>query len=253
MSNVIRLVRVGTGVRRQDEEACAVVPASGSGAVVLGGTRPAVAGRGALPVVGDGRGTAGVRPRIRAVPGGIAPYVGVRAGMDAAHAGTGPGRGLRAGARPGAWDACVRAVQPTGLTPGEAPDAAWVVARLEEAGRTLLALPGTGYSTRLRTSNLDIVRTAMEAYGGGTARVRPPVPSAAHITRMDEALGWIPMIPQDRYVLRRIVGARCLINPVTDRPLYSWRKLATLLGADHKAVQRWHANGITILVSLLSG
>ena len=32
-------------------------------------------------------------------------------------------------------------------------DAATVISRLEEAGRTLLALPSSGFSTRLRTFN----------------------------------------------------------------------------------------------------
>jgi len=136
---------------------------------------------------------------------------------------------------------------------GEAPDAEHVIRRLEEAGCTLLTLPGTGYSTRLRTSNLDVVRAA-EAFGGDTGgRIRPPVPSALQITRMDEALGWITLIPQDRYVLRRIVGARSLVSPATERHLYSWRRLGTVLGADHKAVQRWHATGIEMIVAALDG
>ena len=134
----------------------------------------------------------------------------------------------------------------------EAPDAEYVIHRLEEAGCTLLTLPGTGYSTRLRTSNLDVVRAA-EAFGGETGgRIRPPVPSAVQITRMDEALSWITMIPQDRYVLRRIVGARSLVSPSTERHLYSWRRLGTVLGADHKAVQRWHATGIEMIVAMLN-
>ena len=132
-------------------------------------------------------------------------------------------------------------------------DADFVVYRLEEAGATLLALPGTGWTTRLRTSSLEIVRTALEAYGWTEARIRPAVPSAEKITRMDEALGWIPLIPLDRYVLRRVVGARSLVNPLTDRHLYPWRRLGVALGADHKAVQRWHAQGIRMIVTALNG
>ncbi len=128
-------------------------------------------------------------------------------------------------------------------------DAAFVIYRLEEAGATLLALPGTGYSTRLRLSHLDVVQEAQVAYGWQPGRVRPPVPSASRITRMDEALGWISLIPKDRYVLRRIVGARSLVSPVTERHLYSWRRLGGVLGADHKAVQRWHGQGIDMLVA----
>jgi len=132
-------------------------------------------------------------------------------------------------------------------------DATYVTWRLEEAGATLLALPGTGWSTRLRTSSLEIVRTAIESYGWTEQRVRPPVPQAAAITRMDEAMGWISLIPIDRYVLRRIVGARSLVHPITERYLFPWRRLGAALGADHKAVQRWHAEGIGLIVSALSG
>ena len=69
---------------------------------------------------------------------------------------------------------------------------------------------------------------------------------------MDEALAWITRIPADRYVLRRIVGARALVSPVTERHLFSWRRLASTLGADHKAVQRWHAQGIGLIVASLN-
>ncbi len=137
---------------------------------------------------------------------------------------------------------------------GEVVDAEYVIYRLEEAGSALLALPHTGYSTRLRSSALDVVRSAIEGYGWEEAspRLRPPVPDATRITRMDEAMGWIPLIPRDRYVLRRIVGARSLVSPTTERHLFSWRRLAALLGADHKAIQRWHAQGIDMIVAAVN-
>lgn len=136
-------------------------------------------------------------------------------------------------------------------TNGYELDADFVIYRLEEAGATLLALPGTGWSTRLRTSSLEIVRTALESYGWHETTIRPPIPSAEKITRMDEAMGWLPLIPADRYVLRRVVGARSLVHPVTDRHLYPWRRLGKALGADHKAIQRWHAQGIALIVQAL--
>jgi len=131
-------------------------------------------------------------------------------------------------------------------------DADYVRYRLEEAGTALLMLPATGYSTRLRTGALTVVHTALEAYGWNDARLRPSPPDAARISRMDEALGWIARIPHDRYVLRRIVGARALVSPTTERHLYPWRRLGALLGADHKAVQRWHAQGIALIVASLN-
>ncbi len=128
-----------------------------------------------------------------------------------------------------------------------------LVTRLEDAGRTLLALPNTGYTTKLRTTQLDIVAAAVEAYATTqTARLRPAMPDAQRITRMDEALAWIPLIARDRYVLRRIVGARALVSPVTERHLYTWRRLGILLGADHKAIQRWHGEGIALIRAALA-
>jgi hypothetical protein len=132
------------------------------------------------------------------------------------------------------------------------PDDQYVIARLEEAGATLLALPQSGFSTRLRTSSLDIVRSAMDAYGAGEARIRPPPPSARRIDDMEQVLAWIPLIPLERYVLRRIVGARALVSPMTGRHVFTWRRLAASVGADHKAVQRWHAQGVAMIVAALT-
>ena len=134
----------------------------------------------------------------------------------------------------------------------EVPDAALVVARLEEAGRTLLALPATGPTPHLRQSVWTVLQSAMEGYGWQPARMRPATPGAARITRMDEAMGWIGLIPPDRTVMRRIVGLRALVNPLTDRHLYPWRRLGAAVGADHKAVQRWHAQGIALIVAALA-
>ena len=69
---------------------------------------------------------------------------------------------------------------------------------------------------------------------------------------MDEALSWIQLIPQENYVLRRIVGARAMVSPLTGRHLFSWRRLGGLLGADARAVRRWHAKGIAIILSQLT-
>jgi hypothetical protein len=77
------------------------------------------------------------------------------------------------------------------------------------------------------------------------------MPDSSRVSRMDEAYGWIALIPADRYVLRRIVGARSLVHPLTERHLYPWRRLGTALGADHKAVQRWHTQGIALIAEAL--
>ena len=77
-------------------------------------------------------------------------------------------------------------------------DADFVVYRLEEAGATGLAYPGSGWTTSMRTSSIDIVRTALDSYGWSSDRIRPPAPSSEKITRMDEAMSWLSLIPQER-------------------------------------------------------
>ncbi len=132
-------------------------------------------------------------------------------------------------------------------------DAETVIARLEEAGHTLLCLPRAGPTTALRQTRHQFVAEVLEAYAGtDDSRPRAPVPPAARITRMDQALAWIPLIPADKLVLRRIAGCRCLVSPLTGRHLFSWRRLARLLGADHKAISRWHANAIDLIVAELN-
>ena len=126
-----------------------------------------------------------------------------------------------------------------------------VISDLEAAGPSILALPMRGFSTACRTGGLDYVRETIEAYGWDAASIRPPTPAPAAITAMDEVLTWISLIPQDRYVLRRIVGARALVNPVSDRHLFTWRKLGQALGAHHQAVLRWHGEGIALIVAAL--
>lgn len=132
-------------------------------------------------------------------------------------------------------------------------DAETVIYRLEEAGQTLLSLPNRGPTTALRQTRHQYLAEAVEAFTAETDLApRMPVPSPAHITRMDQALAWIPLIPETNRVIRRIVGCRSLVSPLTERHLFTWRRLARLLGADHKAIQRWHATGIDTIVATLS-
>lgn len=152
-----------------------------------------------------------------------------------------------------------RGRRPVRPTPGQvspplpAIDAETVIHRLEEAGHTLLCLPTSGYSTALRQTRHSFVMEAVEAFAAvSDSRPRLPVPPAVRITRMDQALAWISQIPADKLVLRRIVGCRSLVSPLTGRHLFTWRRLARLLGADHKAIQRWHATGIDLIVASLN-
>jgi hypothetical protein len=133
-----------------------------------------------------------------------------------------------------------------------------IIARLEAAGATLLALRLSAGPRGHRSGWPDYVRDAMESYGwenahGESPPLRAAIPSASDITAMDEAFSWIGHIPGDRVVLRRIIHARALVNPLTDRHLFSWRRVGRLVGADHRAVQRWHDQAITLIWRALAG
>ena len=82
---------------------------------------------------------------------------------------------------------------------------------------------------------LALVLAGNRAHRAGSVRLDRDAdttigPIAEKITRMDEAMSWIPLIPLDRYVLRRVVGARSLVHPITDRHLFPWRRLGKALG-----------------------
>jgi hypothetical protein len=144
-------------------------------------------------------------------------------------------------------------------TDKEPPARKAVRLRLEEAGATMLAMPGGHGPAKYRSNLPDVVRDSTEAYGYGQTQVRPPIPDAASITRMDEALKWVGFIPDNRYVLRCIVNARCLVAPLSrhqtpEKPKYiiTWRMLATQIGADWRAVQRWHCEALDIIAAALA-
>lgn len=126
-----------------------------------------------------------------------------------------------------------------------------IVARLEEAGRTLLALGGgTGPNARVVAAH-EVVRAVIEAYGWSLASLRPAVPSAVAIDRMDEAYAWLALLPAHPPSARYLVARRSLVHPVTGRHLVSWRACARELGCGEASARRWHAEAIrSIAISL---
>lgn len=132
-------------------------------------------------------------------------------------------------------------------------DAALVIARLDEAGATLMALqvPGcrpAGY----RSAMPAVVCEAVEAYGYTEADARLPAPDGRAIGRMDQALSWVRLIPGDRMVFRRIVLMRMMVRPATGRHVMGWRKIAAVLGCSHEAVRGWHELAVGMIVGRLN-
>ena len=133
-------------------------------------------------------------------------------------------------------------------------DAPEVIARLEEAGACLLAMRLLGVAPAgLRSSMPEPIREAWESYGWEPEPIRAPIPGADAITRMDEAWSWLALVPPGKRVLRRCVAARALVHPISGRHCTTWRRLAGIVGCEYRAVQRWHQNGIDIIVGGLNG
>jgi hypothetical protein len=124
-----------------------------------------------------------------------------------------------------------------------------VIARLEDAGRVLLALPMRGYTTHLRTGHPEVVHDFSEAYGWLPERPRIPIPSADRISRMEEALEWLSLIPGEHSRFRRVVGMRMLVSPLNDRYLFSWRGVGSRMRVDHKTAKHWHRRGVDLVTS----
>lgn len=88
--------------------------------------------------------------------------------------------------------------------------------------------------------------SAEEAYGYTGERLRPGRPTSHEIALMDEIL-LLPSLIDD-ISARRIVNARALVAPVSNRHLYSWTKLAFMLHTSRPIVQRHHRRGLDLIV-----
>lgn len=138
-------------------------------------------------------------------------------------------------------------------------DADTVIARLEEATATILSMPGG--MPRLDVKVCDygynsewFDETEVKPAGGGivAGMGKKPAPTAASITRADEIIAWLALIPHNRYVMRKIVAARSMTRWTDGKHVFSWSKLGQTLGADVRAIKRWHAQGIQIIVDALN-
>jgi hypothetical protein len=124
--------------------------------------------------------------------------------------------------------------------PVETLDDEMVAYRLREAGRTWLAMPAA-----LRPA-FDDAFPAMPSASG-----KFPAPTAPQIARMREAMEWLALIPAEAKVIRQVVSLRAMANPQTGSEIFSWRALAKAAQTDWRAVRKWHAHGIRVIVGAL--
>ena len=128
--------------------------------------------------------------------------------------------------------------------------------RLYEAGRALIALRVSGcWPAGFRSSMPELVREVVESYGRGEVEFRPSPPTAREISAMDQALSWIKLLPgrnSDEVRTRRLVCARMLCSPRSDRPLYSWRRLGEMLGVSHTSAKTAFLSAVSVITAELN-
>lgn len=122
---------------------------------------------------------------------------------------------------------------------------------LEWAGSKLLAMnirspfpkePGTAWPS--------YAQEAIVAYGYTNERLRPAAPTKFQITIMDEIL-LLPSLVSNIQA-RRIINARALVTPVSNRYLYSWSKIAEINHTSKFRVQSMHRRGLDEITKSLA-
>lgn len=120
---------------------------------------------------------------------------------------------------------------------------AQVIARLEDAGRVILAMPGgVCFPTGIRSTAPDAIREYWTAYNRDVIPLRPAAPTAREISRSDEAQRWLMLVGDKGD--RRVVALRMLVHPINDRYLLSWRDIGTAIGCSHKTAKAKWEHGI---------
>ena len=143
------------------------------------------------------------------------------------------------------------AIKPDILTPEQIRE------RLESAGKTLMMLPmpKNGMPMGAISHWPQTVRSYAEFFaaqiladednklelmaGRNAVRIRP---QQRQIDDLEEVLGWLFLIQDGPK--RRVVTMRSLKHPISEKHLYSWRKIATEFRLNEKTVRNWHADGI---------
>lgn len=138
--------------------------------------------------------------------------------------------------------------------------------RLLDAGLTLMMLPmpASGMPADAGAAWPDVLQGFWDQAGvadQGSVEERLEALAQVHnattlhasreaITRLDEVLGWLLTIERTHY--RRVVFARMLVHPVSERRVHSWTEIGKMLGASRGSVRNWHARGVQAILEGLA-
>ncbi len=138
--------------------------------------------------------------------------------------------------------------------------------RLTDAGKTLMMMPmpKDGMPADSRAAWPDVLQLFWDLAGPadeGSVQERQEAlaearnyirlrASAAAIDRLDEVLGWLLLIDVPRH--RKAVMARMITHPISERPWFTWKRIAYSLGVSPGTVRRWRAAGIQRILERLA-
>ena len=116
--------------------------------------------------------------------------------------------------------------------------------RLFEAGLTLACMPSHGLRPASGGSSWQETLMELDDLLSLTAEseIRPPMPSAAAIYRMDEAMGWASWIQNTAH--RRVVLFWMMIHPITQRHYLSWEQIGKKIGRSDKTAKSYFYRGL---------
>lgn len=126
-----------------------------------------------------------------------------------------------------------------------------IIACLEWAGQVLLSLhTRSPKPSEFRVYWPEFPGDPNEAYGYNNERLSPAAPSASDIELMESIYAWLVLISDFR--ARRVVCARSLVLPISQRYKNSWALIAIKLSTDRRSVKRLHREGIRDLSNKLA-
>ncbi len=128
-------------------------------------------------------------------------------------------------------------------------DGATILDRLATAHGTLALLPVRDWP-RGYVLNCGGVGEAEERPGADRpARERLLAPSRAAIAKMEEALGWLSLLPAPPSPVRKAVQFRILTSPRTGRPQLTWPEIGQRLGCSHTHARTLTMEGVEIIAA----
>ena len=128
----------------------------------------------------------------------------------------------------------------------------WEPASIKRRPGVFSQLPaGIGIEVELKRQGGETVASGKGVPIVPEGRSFKPQASAAEISRADEAAAWNSLIPQDKWIIRRVVAMATTVDARTGKQKHSFPAIALAIGADKMVIGPWLHQGIAIIADAL--